>query len=517
MGRLERQLRDYLREGRYPFHMPGHKRRNVTGAALPYELDLTELPATDDLHAAEGILREAMARTAALYRVRRCWYLVNGSTCGNLAGIFAVTRQGGEILCARNCHRSVFHAIQLRGLRVHWLLPEYEEAFGIFGSILPVRVSELLRQYPGTEAVVLTSPTYEGVVSDIREIAARCHVAGVPLLVDEAHGAHFSLEGFLSREMPAETAEKNGEPRRFPGSAAELGADLVIQSPHKTLPSLTQTGWLHLCTERVEAKRVEEMLGIFESSSPSYPLLLSLDSCTELLLEEGSAYFRRWQKRLGEFYRKLRGLRHFRLLYPFFLREKGRAAGARAIFDCDASKILVNAGDSGWYGEELLRMLRERFSLELEMSAGSNVLAMSAMTDDREGYQRLAAALLALDREAEKRKREAGADDEQAERREAGEEPVRELLRTIGASLPESCLRLSEAAEKERRSVRLMEAAGRIAGEYVYLYPPGIPLLLPGERIRPVQLHYMEALRERSVTLHFSESGRDSRTISVLL
>ncbi len=105
MGRLERQLRDYLREGRYPFHMPGHKRRNVTGAALPYELDLTELPATDDLHAAEGILREAMARTAALYRVRRCWYLVNGSTCGNLAGIFAVTRQGGEILCARNCHR----------------------------------------------------------------------------------------------------------------------------------------------------------------------------------------------------------------------------------------------------------------------------------------------------------------------------------------------------------------------------------------------------------------------------
>lgn len=527
MSRLEQEIRKYLEGGSYPFHMPGHKRKNLTGAALPYELDMTEIPATDDLHEAEGILRSAMERTAELFHARRSWYLVNGSTCGNLAGIFAITRQGGEIIAARNCHRSVFHAIELRNLRVHWVLPEYDEELGIYGSVLPERIEKLISEHPGVEAVVLTSPSYEGVLSDIERIAELCHRGGALLLVDEAHGAHFSLEDYLDGSV-CSGCKRDGEyaglykerrsenvgdisPKhiRFPMSALHYGADIVVQSPHKTLPSLTQTALLHLGSKRVSERRIERMLGIFESSSPSYPLMLSLDSCTELLLKHGCELFGEWRARLSEFYKDIAGLKQLRLIYPYFLEVSGGNTEKGLFFDCDPSKLLINTGKSGMSGEELIRLLRERFGLELEMSSGNNVLAMTAVADSSDAYRRLSAALLCIDREIA-----AGKDSEIDKSRDtAGGLGYTGLPERM---LPEARLSIGEAVERRMKTALLNNAVGELAGEYIYLYPPGIPLIAPGELISSVLLRHIEALRVQGISLHFTESGKNSESIFIV-
>lgn len=609
MSRLEEELRAYLRKGYYPFHMPGHKRRNLTGAELNYAMDFTELPATDDLHEAEGILREAMERTAELYGAERSWYLVNGSTCGNLAGLFSCTHQGGEIIAARNCHRSIFHGIQLRGLKVHWLLPDYDAEYEIYGSIPVERLSGLLEKYPKTEAVILTSPSYEGVVSDIRSISELCHAHGIPLMVDEAHGAHFSVESYQNyrgEEAVIESTENAASAVNvaskssiaFPESAICLGADIVVQSPHKTLPSLTQTAWMHLKSSLVKPETVEKMLGIFETSSPSYPLMISLDSCTELLVNRGAELFKLWHRELLEFYKSIADLKHFSVLYSGEEESKiqgesedGRAPdieGAsqrlgkddigselgeiaelrgteksskilqaeereinlasgrldfakslgqpedwekrrkRAVlsshpsfYDFDSSKILIHVGDSGLSGAELSGLLRERFGLEMEMSSRNTVLAMTALSDDTEAYRRLSDALHRLDIECESAKirevQKKGASQKKGisttalrdRRDEQGENH-------LSTRLPEIVCTILEATEAKKESIALSESAGRISGEYLYLYPPGIPILIPGERISEELLHFMASLQEEGIRVHFTESGSQSKEIQVL-
>lgn len=287
--RLWRELQEYTQRSLVPLHMPGHKRRVSPAPDLPVDWDITELPGTDDLHDAQGILASAMARTAALYGAKRTWYLVNGSTCGLLAGIRALAPNGTTVIAARNCHKSVFHAVELGSLKTHWLLPEPVDSFGIWGSVTPASVEAALKECPAARCVILTSPTYEGVVSDIAAISALCHAHGVPLLVDEAHGAHLGLPF----------------PGAFPPGALQCGADLVIQSAHKTLPSLTQTAWLHLGGVLAEKdgieREIERQLDIFETSSPSYLLLASLDGCTGILRMEGGDLFAAWQERLDRF------------------------------------------------------------------------------------------------------------------------------------------------------------------------------------------------------------------------
>ena len=180
-----------LAKTRYPLHMPGHKRRVEPAPGLPAAWDFTEGPGSDDLHEAEGILADAMARTAALWGAARTFYLINGATCGLLAGIRALAPAGSTVIAARNCHKSVFHALELGGLHARWVMPRPDEAFGIHGSVAPDGLAAALNAYPEARCVILTSPTYEGVLSDIAALAALCHARGVPLLVDEAHGAHY--------------------------------------------------------------------------------------------------------------------------------------------------------------------------------------------------------------------------------------------------------------------------------------------------------------------------------------
>ncbi len=481
---LQQKLEEYTGSGILAMHMPGHKRRLAPVPGLPYQWDITEVHGMDDLHHAEGILKEAMDRTAQLVGSQRTWYLVNGSTCGNLAAIYAAVPRGGEIIVARNCHKSVYHAAEILGLSVHFLEPERIAAFDIRGAVQGADVAKLLEQYPNSSAVVVTSPTYEGVVSDIKAIAEAVHKAGKVLIVDEAHGAHLGLhKGF------------------FPDSAVHLGGDVVIQSAHKTLPSLTQTALLHRCSERVSEQALEHGLDIFESSSPSYSLMTSLDGCTGLLIEEGDRLFTAWE---AEIQKTLSMAGRWTQLEVLELQEEGMQG-----FLLDRSKLVIRAAGNRWTGEEIGAFLREQGPIEPEMCCGQNVLLMTTMADSREDWEQL--------RETLGRLNDALLDQEEAVHGGAGRLSGELLDREEGAvqgSPWQADMRIVRSQEQVRDAVRenridsvlLREAKGKISAEYVMAYPPGIPILIPGAEVTEDTMGCLLSLLRAGTRLRFSLS-----------
>ncbi|WP_130837378.1 aminotransferase class I/II-fold pyridoxal phosphate-dependent enzyme [Lachnoclostridium sp. Marseille-P6806] len=489
-------------EASYPFHMPGHKRRaaGLLPEELPYRIDFTEIPGTDNLHEADGILRAAMERTARLCGVPWSRYLVNGSTCGNLAAIAAAVRPGGELIAARNCHRSIWHAAELLDLAVHVAEPPEDAEFHVSGSVNPGEVQRLLVRFPKTEAVVLTSPTYEGVLSDVHAAAELCHERGIPLIVDEAHGAHLGL-CFPGGGRSCDYG--------FPDSASHQGADVVIQSAHKTLPGLTQTAWLHLCSERfLSPAKLEHQLDIFETSSPSYPLLCSLDSCTGFLLREGRGLFERWERALRNFHEEAKKFRRLRVLCC-----GGDSRERHGFFGFDPSKLYISGRGAGLTGAELAACLRERFHFEMEMTCGDCVLAMTSPMDSPEALAALAAALRRVDDD--------GGDAVSAYRPGAGFASScsdGRMSAAVGETVPEitemelSVLkeavpgqrfrRFRPALEQPAERVSLSAAQGRQSGEYLWCYPPGVPILLPGEEISEARLSSIRRLAVAGTEFH---------------
>ncbi len=453
---LQRQL-ETLAAARTPLHMPGHKRRVWPAAGLGCAAwDMTEIDGADDLHEADGILADAMRRTAALYGSRRCWYLVGGSTVGLLAGVRALAPFGSEILMARNCHKAVYHAVELGQLRAHYLLPPIDPAFGVYGSVQPADVQAALEQHKNIRCVVITSPTYEGVVSDIASLAGICHAHGVPLLVDEAHGAHY---------LPF------AEPLGWQGGAVAAGADVVVQSAHKTLPSLTQTAFLQVNGTLADDAEIERQLDVFETSSPSYPLLVSLDGCTAWLAQQGRAAFAAWRKQLSDFDDAVRNFRHT----PILCHGADTLQNHPDFYAFDAGKILLRMGSRG---AEFLR----QNGFEPEMVRGDDVLAMTSPCDAPDTLPRLAQVLQKWDDTAQKLP-----------------SPALTLPRPGRAALP-----IGQAVLQGSRTLPMQQAAGRISAEYIWAYPPGVPLLAPGEEITPQFLTAARNLQSAGTRLHHS-------------
>lgn len=456
-------LQRYGREDAIPMHMPGHKRNEALAPylkALGAGLDITEIDGFDDLHGAEGILRRGMERAAQLWGAKRSFYLVNGSTCGILAAIHAVLGQGGSAIVARNCHKSVYHGLELCGITPHFLLPPVESRFGICGSIAPAEVERALQTHPDVRLVIVTSPTYEGVVSDIRAIADVAHRHHAVLLVDEAHGAHLGMGN-------------------FPAGAVACGADVVIQSAHKTLPSLTQTALLHLQGELVDPERVAHSLEIFETSSPSYLLMASLDSCVALLLEQEQHLLQEWNASLQAFGQEVRSLQHLRILgYT--------AAPDSSVYALDPSKIVISTAGTSATGPELMGSLRKEANIELEMAASDYVIAMTGMGDTADTFHALARALCKADRMIQTSPSAAVRPDLQ---------------------LPRRLCSAQEAVFGAREKCPLDKAAGRVSAGYVWAYPPGIPLLVPGEEIDAALLSVFKGLQESGVSLRGLSGG----------
>lgn len=500
MPYLKEALEAYKDTDIYPFHMPGHKRQALN-FPNPYEIDITEIDGFDNLHHAEGILAEAQQRAADLYGSEECFYLINGSTCGLLAAISAAGRRGEKILVARNSHKAVYHGLFLRELHAEYLYPEIT-ALGIQGKITAEQVQKAFFEHPDIAAVVITSPTYEGIVSDVKGIAEIAHGHGVPLIVDEAHGAHF---GFGAG---------------FPENAVRQGADAVIMSLHKTLPAFTQTALLHVCSDRIDREKVKKYLGIYETSSPSYVLMAGIDSCIQKMEAEGRELFLNYRKKLDCFYESVRDLERLHVM----CRED---LSAEEAFDWDDSKIVIFAGTSGMTGEQLYRKLLEEYHLQMEMVSGDYVLAMTGVMDTEEGFMRLSGALHELDKgmtnvlsgaphEPDKGMTDvlSGAlhelDKGDGGRRDLAGNVSKGFIGRIYQPNPKE-MEICQAWEFPKKEVPFDEAAGQMAADFICLYPPGIPMIVPGEIITTDFLDRIRECQRQNLTLQGSanlSSGR---------
>ena len=463
MERLYRALEIYSQEDYYPFHMPGHKRNpDTVNTDLPFDRDITEIEGFDNLHHPEGILKKAQETAASVYDTKECYYSVNGSTAALLAAVSATVPRNGQILVARNCHKAVYHALYLRNLIPTYVYPQMDPKWWINGGISSDKVERALAENPEIKAVLLTSPTYDGVVSDIEKIAEIVHRYEIPLIVDEAHGAHFHFSNY------------------FPTSAAELGADLVIQSFHKTLPSMTQTAVLHNCSDRVDSRLIRRFMGIYQSSSPSYILMASMDACMEKMSSDGNEMFREFTKILEKARRRLSECKYIRLVSP--------EIGTAGVFDYDRSKLLFSTRYASMTGSELAQILLEKYHIQVEMETEHYVLALAAVGDSGEGFERLCQAIEEINQEEAQKKKE---------KRET-EEP--KAGRTAYTSLSQF-MSITEAMESESEIRKLEESVGRISAEFGYLYPPGIPLIVPGEQITGQFIRNMRIYMEEGLYL----------------
>lgn len=458
---LYTRLIEYSRSRAYPFHMPGHKRQMMV-MEDPYRFDLTEIDGFDNLHEAENLLKRAQEQAALLYGSEESHFMVNGSTGGLLAAIGGVTHRGDRVLVARNCHTSVYHALELNGLRPVYLWPELDEGPGIYQGLTCRQVEEALEKYPDIRAVIFTSPTYEGLLSDVKGICEAAHQRKIPCIVDEAHGAHLRWIG-----LP---------------DAVSSGADVVIQSLHKTMPALTQTALIHINGRLVNRERLRKMLATYQTSSPSYVLMASVSQCMSWLAQEGAEQFDLYRQEVWQLRERLKNMKHLYLYEP------------EGVFDW--GKLVICTDRSDQTGRKLYDRLRKGFDLQMEMASARYVLAMTTVGDSPEGLQRLAQALEAIDGEA-------GQNGGSVQWPGVNKTGISQLV-------PERYMEMDAAAEQPTEEVALASAAGRVMGDYLYLYPPGVPILVPGEVIQMKHIENIQNYLSQGLEVHggyLKESG----------
>lgn len=443
---LYEALADYVARHPVVFHVPGHKQGRGAPPALRaalgeqgLALDLTEAPGLDDLHAPAGCIAEAQALAAAAFGAGRSHFLVGGTTAGLHALILAACRPGDTILVPRHAHRSVLGGLILAGARPHYLRPDVDPDLDLPLGVAPSELAAALGAAPGARAVLLVHPTYHGVPAALPDLIALAHGRGLPVLVDEAHGAHFAFHPAL------------------PISALQAGADATVQSLHKTGGSLTQSSLLHLGQHsRLDPQRVQDMLRLVQSTSPSYLLLASLDLARRELALNGRE---QWERALAT-------AAHARRRLGLVVWDVPGADPTRLVLDVRRWRLSGPAAAAQLW----------RQGVAVELAGQQYVLVILGPTDGPAEVERLAAALDGLE----------AADGQ--------------VLRPGPPPWPEVILTPREAFLSEQEPVALAQARGRIAAELVAPYPPGIPVLAPGERITADVITYL--CRCRSAGLH---------------
>lgn len=480
--RLLARLQAHAQQGPYPLHMPGHKRQTERfNAPLPYEIDLTEITGFDQLHAPQTHFREAQDAWAKQVGAARSYFMVNGSTGGILAACYGCLQPGDEVLVMRACHRSVYHALELTQARVHLIEPAFYPGWLVDQPLTPEALEAAFEAHPNVRLVIVTSPGYEGVVSPIRALAAVCHRKGALLLVDQAHGAHLRYHEALPEE------------------AVAAGADLVVESLHKTLPCLTGTAGLHL-SQRVCLEPIQRALQIFQTSSPSYVLLASIEEGLAFMQSEG-------QNRLADLLITLQGVRQemaqipgVRLFEPHDSSDPASGTGHPANRSMDLTKLMFQTP----YPAVRVQAALTALGYELEMACGYQLLALCTVGDRLPALKRFPEALKrALDQLKQ------GADLT----------PAVQAPHIGGGQLTDLTPRLSQMrwvtsldrplAEAQRAPGHwrpLTKALGQLAGEAVWAYPPGQPLLLPGERISQQRIGLLQQLQHAETQI-YSDSG----------
>lgn len=456
---IKRFLVDHAKKDPISFHMPGHK-----GSAIYkrfgfddflnnfMDCDVTEITGADNLFQAEGILKECQEIYARLYDVSRSYLLINGTSGGVIAAIMASVPKGKKLIMARNSHKSVFNALTLADVKPLYAYPEILPDFGISGAISPSEIDELLKNEPDAEAVILPSPNYYGICSDIEKIAKVVHSYDKILIVDQAHGAHlkmFSKFGITG----------------FPASAEECGADITINSIHKTLASYTQSALLNLNSERISHYDMEDKLQCIQSTSPSYILMSSLDINAHIFNEHGHSLMAEWTEFLNHFYDNAGSIDGLSFI--------GKIPGM------DWTKLNISFGSIGLSGAQLEALLQKE-NIFAELYTGDLLMCMTGIGNTKKHITALLEALEKISKT--ERTLPEGKDSEGAVKKaEAFEEYKRAKIYEI---------------PREKFKVPLLEAEGLICTSSLIPYPPGIPLVCPGEKYEKNTLLHLKELRD---------------------
>lgn len=408
------------------FHMPGHKGANFYKRFGYddfmnnfFDYDITEIEGADNLFQREGIIEVVSKKYAKLYGVKESLLLINGTSCGLISAILATVPPGKKLILARNSHKSVFNALTLGGIEPVYAYPEIMEGWDISGEITPGKIEKLLKDNPDAAAVILPSPNYYGICSDIKRIAEVVHQFGKILIVDQAHGAHLKFFNELKIEG-------------FPLAAEKAGADIVVNSTHKTLASLTQTAVMNVCSDRVDLELLEDKLQMMESTSPSYILMASLDINASILEEHGVQLFKEWQANLEYFYEEAKAIEGLKIMDN--------------IPGLDTTKINIDLSGKGYSGRQLEKILIQNYGIFGELNTGKILMLMTGIGNTREDYNKL---LLALE----------------------------------NISMEEGLKTWENPSMMGVKTLEILDQVGKTCGKSVIPYPPGIPLICPGEVI----------------------------------
>lgn len=442
--------------------MPGHKGGKIQPIQDLFQLDVTEVEGLDDLHHPTGMIAEVNHYISKVYDSGYSTMLVNGSTGGILSAIMGSVPREGHVLIARNCHKAVYNSVVLNRNFIDFVMPDFIEGCGFFGAIDPVKVQEKLDHCTEkVEALIMTSPTFEGVVSDITRIASIVHSYGAILIVDEAHGAHFTYSDQL------------------PKSALECGADIVIQSAHKTLPCMTQTSLLHLSKEalasgRIDVPSIQKQLAVFQTSSPSYVLMTSI--------EKGLEYMDHHRHELDV---TIQGIQAYLASYHCqFGRWLFSMIDASAKFDpTRLTFVIQNHPMSGW---ELNRILRKEFSIQVEMAGMKHIVAISTLADSIEEIRYLGEAINKI----------------LSRMTTIEEDDVFFNVQALFKNPSEQFNQIAVSYEIIGKSVKLKDALGYRSNAFIIPYPPGIPLIVPGEVFSEEKIKYIEDLLENEMEVY---------------
>jgi arginine/lysine/ornithine decarboxylase len=460
---------DYIKEDNVPFSMPGHKNgrgflTTEEGKKLYQSLikgDITEVEGVDNLHNAESIIKESQELLRDLYGSYKSYFLVNGSTSGNLAMIFSCFNEGDKIIVERNCHRSVFNAIILKKLRPIYIKNIISKAYNAPFSIDMEHFLKIIDEHPEAKGIVVTYPNYYGICTDLKAVIKRAKEKNMLVLVDSAHGAHF---GFSSE---------------LPESAVKLGADIVVMSAHKTLPSLTQSAYLHV-GDNIDINKVNFYVSAFTSTSPSYMLMSTLDYARYFMETQGRQVFEECIKIANIYREKINSLQSFHILS----REDIKKEFSGYNYDMDATRFVIHL-DNNYSGHELLEYLRGR-AVQCEMSDDSNVVLILSPFNIEQDYEKLYYALKQCPLEQLKT----------------------DFSRVLINDLPQTAMLPYEVMDKDSFQVEIDEAVGSISAASIVPYPPGVPIIMPGEIVDEEAINMIKYYLENNKSVLGVNSGK---------
>lgn len=451
-------LLEYIKQNNIPFHMPGHKNNAKEFKELKiiqeniFNMDLTEVEGVDNLHSPEGIIKDAQGKLSKCFKSKESFMLVNGSTAGIYSMILGLTKPKDKIIIQRNCHRSVYSAAFLGDLQVEYINPTILNDFNIPVSINLDEAFKVIEKNKDAKAIVVTYPTYYGTCFDLKRLVEYAHRFNMLVLVDEAHGAHFPFNS------------------KLPKSAMELGADVSVNSFHKTLPSLTQTAVLNV-NQGVDSTGIKYMLRIFQSTSPSYILMASIDAARSIMEGEGEKLLDDVIGYIEDFKREIKNIDGLKILDEDYI-------GIADIYDIDKTRIVIN---SNLGGKTLENILRREYGIQVEMSDLYNIVLIGSVGDKKEFYDNLKLSLLKIKDKVQGRIN----------------------IDIAGYDVNyQKVLSLRDAYYMPKRRVRIKEAKGLISAEMVVPYPPGIPVLVPGEMITQDIIDLINEYKANGITLN---------------